>query len=271
MTPSPVTGESESSFEWISRPNARFFREIRSYKSLESTNDLAARLSGEGQAPPYWAIVADHQTRGRGQRGRTWNSQSCQSLLLSLVLPSGLVWARPSVWCAWVATALVDLVRNQTGLPARIKWPNDILVNERKLAGILIEQSQSVIVGIGLNLLQQESEFQQHGLGQACSLRQLTAREFSRDEILHQLLDLLETRLEELERGDFSALESSWKQGLGLMGKEALIETHQGTLQGRIEEVSLSDIQIKHADGSVKAYLPEQIRHMFPLETELAP
>jgi BirA family biotin operon repressor/biotin-[acetyl-CoA-carboxylase] ligase len=115
------------------------------YKSIGSTNDRARELAGEGA--PHGAIVtADEQTAGRGRRGRSWASPLGQSLLMSVVLRSA-----PGLLTLRTAVAVVIAC----GDKARIKWPNDVLINERKVAGILCEQAPGqdwAIAGIGVNV-----------------------------------------------------------------------------------------------------------------------
>lgn len=115
------------------------------YATLGSTNDRAREVARDG-APHGSIVTADNQTAGRGRRGRSWESPPGQSLLLSVVLRSA-----PDLLTLRVAVA----VANACGEDAQIKWPNDILVNERKVAGILCEQEPGedwAIAGIGINV-----------------------------------------------------------------------------------------------------------------------
>ncbi|HTM20379.1 MAG TPA: biotin--[acetyl-CoA-carboxylase] ligase, partial [Kofleriaceae bacterium] len=121
-----------------------------------STNDVAAQLAREGAAHGT-VVVAQEQTAGRGRMGRRWHSPRGDSLYLSLVVrPDILPRQVPPITLA-AGLAVIDAV-NSAGVAASLKWPNDVLVGERKLAGILTEMStrgervDHVIVGIGVNL-----------------------------------------------------------------------------------------------------------------------
>ena len=96
-------------------------------------------------------VVADGQTAGRGRRGATWVAASGAGLWLSLRAPGPPLAAADAV--AWATTALVRAVRRTTGLRPTIKWPNDLLLDGRKLAGILVENRRSTVIGFGVNVL----------------------------------------------------------------------------------------------------------------------
>lgn len=140
------------------------------FRTIGSTNDLAARLADAG-APEGTVVASDAQTSGRGRLGRTWHSPEGAGLYVSVVVrPDGVrevepgppgaapPAALPSALTLAAGVALCQAVRDTTGLAAEIKWPNDLVVRRRKLAGILAEASsrggavESVIVGFGVNV-----------------------------------------------------------------------------------------------------------------------
>ena len=132
-------------------------RPIRVYSEVTSTNDIALQLASKG-VPEGISIFAENQTDGRGRLGRAWISTSGKSLLLSVLLrPAFQDVSRISLAAAVaVARTLENLTEGSVG----IKWPNDIYISGRKVAGILCESSQGVIiVGIGINVLQKASDF----------------------------------------------------------------------------------------------------------------
>lgn len=124
--------------------------------STGSTNaDLLARAAADA-APEGQVLVAEEQTAGRGRLGRTWTSVPGASLTFSVLLRPGGVPAARRGWLPLLAgVAVVSAVRSVAGVQAVLKWPNDVLVGERKLTGILAEQSAdatAVVVGIGTNV-----------------------------------------------------------------------------------------------------------------------
>jgi BirA family transcriptional regulator, biotin operon repressor / biotin---[acetyl-CoA-carboxylase] ligase len=132
--------------------------QVRCYASVTSTMDLAI-AAAEAGAPEGLVVVAEHQTAGRGRRGRTWSSPPGAGLYLSCVLRPE---AGENAWLSLITLAAGVAVRrgleNATGLTADLKWPNDLVVGRRKLAGILAEgvgiqtPAQAVVLGIGINL-----------------------------------------------------------------------------------------------------------------------
>jgi BirA family biotin operon repressor/biotin-[acetyl-CoA-carboxylase] ligase len=129
-------------------------------ESVDSTNNYAAKLLSEGRIGHGTVILADEQTNGRGQRGAKWLSAAGVNLLFSLVLqPDNLSVSDQCVLTEITSIALIEFLR-KFGISAQVKWPNDILVNGEKIAGVLIENQlkgntiASSIIGIGLNVNQ---------------------------------------------------------------------------------------------------------------------
>jgi len=127
--------------------------------STGSTNvDLLARAAGDAAGPEGQVLVAEEQTAGRGRLGRTWTSVPGASLTFSVLLRPATVPAARRGWLALLAgVAVASAVRSATGggVAAVVKWPNDVLVGDRKLAGILAEQSpdgSAVVIGTGINV-----------------------------------------------------------------------------------------------------------------------
>lgn len=126
-----------------------------------STNTLAAEMSQKGQAPEGTVVITHHQTAGRGQRGNTWQSGKGLNLTFSVVLnPVFLTATQQFTLNKAITLAVYDVVKKYTTGPVRIKWPNDIMIGDRKVCGILIENQLTgdrvgrSIVGIGLNVNQ---------------------------------------------------------------------------------------------------------------------
>src|SRR5947209_4329638 len=144
-------------------PTKRLGRRVLVFDRLASTSTLAAELAAD-PANDGVAVLADEQTAGRGQHGRTWTAPPRSGVLLSLLLFPPNELRRPAVLTAWAAVAVCETVRRVTGVPARIKWPNDVLLRGRKVCGILIEQGRGTVVGVGLNVLQTAEELASAGL-----------------------------------------------------------------------------------------------------------
>jgi BirA family biotin operon repressor/biotin-[acetyl-CoA-carboxylase] ligase len=136
-----------------------FWREIAVTGLTGSTNaDLLAQAAG--RAPEGSVLVAEAQTAGRGRMGRTWLSPPGAALMFSVLLRPDAVRPARRGWIPLLAgVAIASAIRSLTGLDARLKWPNDVLVGDAKLAGILAEQSaDAIVVGVGINVSTRQAE-----------------------------------------------------------------------------------------------------------------
>lgn len=130
------------------------------FSETVSTNDDAHDfVNSEPEMCHGHVILADYQSGGRGQRAALWRAPACSSLLFSAILTPPAVLSIPWFWVAWAAVALSDELRRHGGVLATVKWPNDVLIAGRKVAGILVERRRATVVGIGINVNIQENEF----------------------------------------------------------------------------------------------------------------
>lgn len=234
------------------------------FDRLDSTNNLAASLAGD-PVNDGLAILADEQTAGRGQHGRTWLAAPGQSVLLSLLVSPPPELCRPAVLTAWAAVAVCATVQGITGQPPRIKWPNDVLLHERKVCGILIESAAGApcfVVGIGLNIQQSAESFAAAGLPDAASLAQFTAQPLHTRAIAADLIRQLDHDYDALCRGDLATLETHWRKHLGLLGKNVIAECADGTHQGRLINLSFRVVELACGENRVLTLTPERIQHL---------
>lgn len=178
------------------------------YASIDSTNTRAAELAREGAAEGT-LIVTDYQTSGRGRVGRPWRTFPGKMLAFSLVLRPNFP-AQFLVMASAVAVHTAVLTLGQ--LPVTIKWPNDILVADRKLCGILIESSGDyVVLGIGLNV---NGSFAQHPelAQQATTLEQAMGMPVRREAVLCAVLTSLDRIYGTLRSDDQAARKALWQQ-----------------------------------------------------------
>jgi BirA family transcriptional regulator, biotin operon repressor / biotin---[acetyl-CoA-carboxylase] ligase len=165
---------------------------VRVVSSTGSTNaDLLARGGPEGQV-----LVAEEQTAGRGRAGRTWVSRPGASLTFSVLLRPGSVPPSARGWLPLLTgVAVAAGVRSAAGVEARLKWPNDVLVRDRKLAGILAEQSpdgDAVVIGVGLNVATQERELPVSPAGLPATSLLVEGADVGREAVLAEILRSLE-------------------------------------------------------------------------------
>jgi BirA family biotin operon repressor/biotin-[acetyl-CoA-carboxylase] ligase len=249
-----------------SLPTCRLGQRTIVFDRLDSTNAYAAAQSDD-PANDGLVVVACEQTAGHGQHGRSWQAPAGSSVLLSILLfpPSPI--RRPALLTAWAAVSVCETIRLATGLQAKIKWPNDVLVRGRKVCGILIEQGRGTVCGIGLNLNQTAGVFSDQGLTEAGSLAMFTKRPLDRDATARLLIGQLDEEYDRLCQGDLHTLESCWTWRLGLLGKQVVAECHDRSHQGRLVDLGWDGVVLESADG-IERLQPEVVRH---LRLRLAP
>jgi BirA family biotin operon repressor/biotin-[acetyl-CoA-carboxylase] ligase len=165
--------------------------------STGSTNaDLLARAADDPGSPEGQVLVAEEQTAGRGRLGRSWSSVPGASLTFSVLLRPAAVPAARRGWLTLLAgVAVASAVRSAAGVDAVLKWPNDVLTGDRKLAGILAEQSpdgSAVVIGTGLNVAAAPGELQVSAAGLAATSLRAEGATASREDLLLGILGQLE-------------------------------------------------------------------------------
>ena len=185
---------------------------VVSLEICESTNDEAQRLAKEG-ASHGTVVIANEQTRGRGRLGRSWHSPAGKSLYLSLLVrPNDTKVALPPITLA--AGVAVAEALESCGARPTLKWPNDVFLNGRKVAGILTEMNSQnglghIVIGIGINLIGET--FPEDIKAIATSVLIETGRRVNRDEFLAILCPFLESRLDAYLSLGLTALAKDWE------------------------------------------------------------
>jgi BirA family transcriptional regulator, biotin operon repressor / biotin---[acetyl-CoA-carboxylase] ligase len=241
----------------------RIGRRVLVFDRLDSTSNVAASLADSADNDGV-AVLAGEQTSGRGQHGRSWTCPAGSGVLLSVLLFPPAELRRPAILTAWAAVSVCETIRELTELPARIKWPNDIFIQDRKVCGILIEQRRGTVAGIGLNVNQSADAFATAGLTEAASLAVLSGRQLDCAVVTRRLLHHLDEQYNALGRGDLATLEASWKWRLGLLGREVVAECADGLHRGRLRDLSWIEVELEQPDGTIERLRPETILHLFP-------
>lgn len=236
------------------------------FDRLESTNTLALQL-GTSTHAAGWAILADEQTSGRGQHGRRWLAPPRSSVLLSVILYPPEALSRPVVLTALAAVSVSNLVQQLTSLSPRIKWPNDVLLGERKVCGILIEQRRLgslpvTVLGIGLNVCQSNEDFSAAGLPEATSLLANGACVTDTHEVARQLLRILDEHYTCCYQTGLRALETRWRAYLDLVSHSVEVELLNGFQQGVLLDCAFDQILLQTTDQSCLPLAPESILHI---------
>ncbi len=171
--------------------------EVRAFLQTPSTNDECFTLAAAGAQQPV-AVCADLQTKGRGRRGNRWDAKPGQSALLSLLLPGRDLSVETLSLAAGLAVA--DSVTLFTGRVPELKWPNDVLVDGRKLAGVLIETRANVknpgltdyVIGVGINVLQKQHDFPPELADRAVALNMISNQSWDIPAVLVVLIKNLQ-------------------------------------------------------------------------------
>lgn len=235
------------------------------FREIDSTNNRAKALAAEG-VPEGTVVVADMQTAGRGRRGRQWFSPSNQGIYVSVVLRPSLPLREISRISLVAAVAVAETLREEYGLDALIKWPNDILIDHKKIAGILSEAVidtvglEYMVVGIGLNINQDLSQFPADLRMPATSLRVEKNQAVARVKILQSLLLSLEHHYLRLLAGDFESILVRARALSMVLGQQVRLETAEGFVIGKAVDINSDGyLMVVNPDGSVQAVMSGEI------------
>ena len=201
---------------------------MRRLAEVDSTNRAAMRLARSG-APEGLVVVADRQTAGRGRRGRTWEAAAGSSLLVSVLLRPDLPAGRLHLAVALAALAASDACAQEAGFRPGLKWPNDLVVGDRKLAGVLAEvEGDAVVAGVGLNVA--ASAPWPEG---AVAAEEIAGRALAVDALLDAFLSSLAAR-----SGDWPAVASAYRRACTTIGRAVRVELGDETFTGTAADVS---------------------------------
>jgi len=217
-------------------------RDIRVFEQTTSTNDVVEKLARDGVKEGA-VVFAESQTRGRGRLGRKWLSPGRKGLWFSVLLRPDLRPQEATQLTVASATALRRAIHAVTGLPLEIKWPNDILIDGKKVAGILTELSaepdrvRHIILGIGVDVNQVAGDFPAELRKLATSLKIESGRMISRAELATAILRELDRDYARIGAGEFAALADEWQEYCKTIGRDVTIRTGERRLRGRAESL----------------------------------
>ena len=212
-------------------------RTIHYFQSIDSTNLKAYQLALQG-AEEGEVVIAESQMEGKGRLGRRWFSPSFLNLYLSLIFRPPIPPHRASLITLMAAVATADAIQNYSGLLPQIKWPNDVLLRGRKVAGLLSEiQSEMdrihfVILGIGVNLNMEEKMFPKEIQNTATSLKRERGETVSRKDFLISLLIALEDWYETFLKEGGGPILEAWRGWAKIEGKRVSVSSFGETLSG---------------------------------------
>lgn len=217
-------------------------RDIRVFEETTSTNDVMEKLARDGVKEGV-VVFAESQTKGRGRLGRKWVSPARKGLWFSILLRPAMRPANVTQLTIAAATALFRAIRGQTGVAPEIKWPNDILMRGKKIAGILTElsaeldQVKYVILGVGINANHVIAEFPPELRKIAGSLRIETSQRVNRAELAVKILQEFDRDYERIRAGEFEAVADEWEEHCATLGQNVAIHAGDRTIRGAAESL----------------------------------
>lgn len=217
-------------------------RDIRVFQETSSTNDIVEKLARDGVREGA-VVFAESQSKGRGRLGRKWISPARKGLWFSVLLRPELRPPAATQLTVAAATALARAIREQTNLVPEIKWPNDILIHGKKVAGVLTELSaeldriKHVTLGIGVDVNLAASEFPPELRKLATSLKAETGRHLARAELAAALLRELDRDYERIRNHQFQKVADEWEAQCVTLGRRVSIQIGGRTLRGLAESL----------------------------------
>ena len=242
-------------------------REILTFEETSSTNDVAARIGREGHAGGLLGF-AERQTAGRGRFGRRWDSAPHAGLWFSLLLRPAFatpLWVRLTTWAGVCVAAAIERV---TGLRTQVKWPNDVLIGGKKIAGILTECSSDTghrmfaVVGIGLNV--NHDAMPADIADRAASLRQIAGRTFDRSEIAAAIVTELASCLPDVDTAFHTILAEAARRS-PIIGKWIRLDAAGTSFAGCAESLDPEgNLLLRLADGTLRTMTAGEVSSQNP-------
>ncbi|MDY6851201.1 MAG: biotin--[acetyl-CoA-carboxylase] ligase [Thermodesulfobacteriota bacterium] len=228
---------------------------IEIHTRINSTNQRAREL-GLTNAPEGTLVLAETQTAGRGRLGRNWHSPPGLNLYFSLILRPNLPPDRTTLLTLAAGVGAAEAVSRVTGRKPSIKWPNDLLMGQRKVAGILSEMETRganlpfVILGLGLNVNLKPADLPAELLDLAGSLFMATGRDWDRTALLAAMLKEIENQYEALKAGRAGDVLEQYRQACQTIGSQVRIAQGESVIQGTAVAVNESgELVIRPAGG----------------------
>jgi BirA family transcriptional regulator, biotin operon repressor / biotin---[acetyl-CoA-carboxylase] ligase len=237
-------------------------KNLKFVPECQSTNDLMQQLCQTEQLSEGSLIITANQVAGRGQRGNSWETEPGRNLTFSLYFrPAFLPVTSQFLLNIFVSLAIADFISTETGKKVHIKWPNDLLLEEKKVCGVLIENQlvgqklSGSIIGIGLNVNQQRFP-----IPTATSMSLETGAEWDLQYALDNLLSCLEARYIQLREGKSEALKAGYLERLFRINQEHQFATNTGSFRGTIKGIDEIGRLLIAVDGAERSFDKQEIK-----------
>jgi len=242
--------------------------EIVHFHETDSTNSRARELAERG-SPEGTVVVAEKQTVGRGRKGRSWFSDDKGGIYMSIILRPLLSPGDTAGITLMTAVALAEALLSIAPIDVKIKWPNDILVNGKKLSGILTEMDAGmdsvnyIIVGVGINVNADIDNFPDEVREVATSISAETGMKLSRNDVICAFLERLEFYYESSRKEGFASVIEKWKSLSDIIGRPVRVDVVNGSFTGRVADIDPSGILVlEDKDGNTKRIISGDVTIM---------
>ncbi|MGL6173480.1 MAG: biotin--[acetyl-CoA-carboxylase] ligase [Cellulosilyticaceae bacterium] len=238
-------------------------KELEYHKTIDSTNIRAKEWAKEG-AKEGSLVIAEYQSAGKGRLGRTWLSPKGEGIWMSLILKPLLEISKIPQLTIVAGLCMSQAIENVTGLKVEIKWPNDIIINNKKIAGILTELSassnniNSVVVGIGVNVNNQEID---STIPYATSLTLEGNKVYEKEEIIKEFLDLFEVNYEQyIKEKSIAFLLEEYRMRCVNLNKEVKIISNKKEYIAYVQNINdEGSLEVRRLDGNIETIFTGEV------------
>ncbi len=238
-------------------------RNILYSETVSSTMEVA-RQHAVARAPEGTLVVAESQTKGKGRLGRNWFSPKYKGIYISLVLRPDIPPREASILTLLAAVSICEAVQNAAGIEAQIKWPNDILIHNKKAGGILTELSAEtdtvffIIIGMGLNVNNDEKSLYPG----STSLKEHRKEEISRLEVLCEILRRIEHNYLFFKRRGSQRILESWKDFNITLGRRVRVISRKDQVEGEAVDIdSDGGLLVRGDSGLLEKFFAGDVVH----------
>ena len=240
-------------------------RRVLCFPRVTSTNDLAwleiSRGASEGTV-----IFADEQLKGRGRFGRAWFSPPGKGIWASVVLKPKLTPSQMPLMMVIGAIALTELIRNELDLPALIRWPNDVMINNKKVGGIIVETkyldetSPSMVLGVGFDVNITSDEILPELKQEMTSLMIEKGETIDLHNLARLFLCYLDVWYQKILTGDYASISARWRNLSALIGKRVRLQEKTNYFEGKVTDLDpCAGISLELGSGEVKTFRGENV------------
>ena len=227
-------------------------KKIYYFDTIASTNDMAMQLGIKGTAEGT-VVLSEAQNKGRGRMGRQWLSPKYKGIYMSLCLKPPLLPGQLPILTLLSAVSICEAIREETGLETKIKWPNDIIMHNKKLGGILTElnaemdEVRFVVIGIGLNVNNDRKSL----VSGATSLKEEKGEAVSRISLLQKIFGRIETNYLSFQEKGSGAIADKWRQHNVTLGSRIRVAFHKHHLEGEAVDIDPDGALLIRKDSGV--------------------